>query len=101
MTCAACSAYVEKSVKGLDGVESVEVSLMTQSMQVSYDESVLTPEQIIHAVKAGGYGASVWGETSTPSPKQQTEENVKEMKVRLVASLLFLIPLFERLYGSL
>lgn len=101
MTCAACSAYVEKSVKGLDGVESVEVSLMTQSMQVSYDESVLTPEQIIHAVKAGGYGASVWGETSKPSPKQQAEENIKEMKVRLVASLLFLIPLFYIAMGHM
>ena len=43
MTCSACSAHVEKAVSRLDGVQKAEVSLMTNSMTVQYDEAVLSP----------------------------------------------------------
>ncbi|MBS7219537.1 MAG: heavy-metal-associated domain-containing protein, partial [Oscillospiraceae bacterium] len=59
MTCSACSAHVEKAVSMLDGVQKAEVSLMTNSMTVQYDEDVLSPGSIIDAVVHAGYGASL------------------------------------------
>ena len=50
MTCSACSAHVEKAVNKLEGVRRAEVSLMTNSMNVEYDEAALAPESIIQAV---------------------------------------------------
>ena len=52
MTCAACQANVSRCVSKLEGVEDVNVSLLANSMTVSYDESRLKPENIIEAVKA-------------------------------------------------
>ena len=54
MTCSACSAHVEKAVSRLDGVQKAEVSLMTNSMNVEYDEAALAPESIIQAVAQAG-----------------------------------------------
>ena len=62
MTCSACSAHVEKAVNKLEGVRRAEVSLMTNSMNVEYDEAALAPESIIQAVGQAGYPG--WG----PSP---------------------------------
>ena len=59
MTCSACSAHVEKAVRHLEGVSDVAVSLLTNAMQVTYDEQVLSPEEIIQAVTDAGYGASL------------------------------------------
>ena len=59
MTCSACSAHVEKAVNKLEGVKRAEVSLMTNSMSVDYDEKTLTPDGIIQAVVQAGYGASL------------------------------------------
>ena len=59
MTCSACSAHVEKAVNKLEGVRKAEVSLMTNSMKVDYDEGVLSPDGIIQAVVHAGYGASL------------------------------------------
>lgn len=57
MGCSMCVAAVEKAVKGLEGVTSVSVSLIENSMIVDYDENKLNSESIIEAVKAAGYGA--------------------------------------------
>lgn len=96
MTCSACSAAVEKSVKKLDGISNVTVSLMTNSMTIAYDSEV-PEESVIEAVKKAGYGAQVHhkkGErgavVSTVNP---IEEELKEMKSRLVISVIFLVPL--------
>ena len=59
MTCTACSAHVEKAVCKLPGVQEVNVSLMTNSMQVDYDQTQTSPDAIIAAVESGGYGASL------------------------------------------
>ena len=56
MSCAACSARVEKAVTALEGVEDCAVSLLTNSMSVS---GTATPEEIIKAVEKAGYGASL------------------------------------------
>ena len=62
MSCAACSARVEKAVSQLDGVESCSVSLLTNSMGVTGDVSA---ETVIAAVEAAGYGASIKGKDET------------------------------------
>ena len=59
MTCSACSAHVEKAVGKLEGVRAADVSLMTNSMVAEYDETILSPEEIIQAVIQSGYGASL------------------------------------------
>ena len=57
MTCAACSAHVEKAVKGVEGIKSVSVSLLTNSMLVDFDAPA-TAQSIFTAVQNGGYGSS-------------------------------------------
>ena len=100
MTCSACSAHVEKAVNKLDAVRKAEVSLMTNSMTVDYDESALTPDGIIQAVVHAGYGASLpqkAGDTAqakTERPEAQMEAELSSMKHRLIWSFVFLIPLF-------
>ncbi len=96
MTCAACSARVEKTVAGLEGVQQAAVNLLTNSMEVRFDEGVLTAQDIIKAVEKTGYGASVKGkESASPKAgKTAAEAEVKNAKIRLVWSVIFLAPLF-------
>ena len=65
MTCASCSARVQKSVEALNGTEDVQVNLLTGSMTVVYDEKALSAADIIMKVKSAGYGCSVKGREST------------------------------------
>ena len=105
MSCAACSARVEKAVSQLDGVESCSVSLLTNSMGVTGDVSA---ENVIAAVEAAGYGASIKG---NDQEKKSTgisadEELLKDretpkLKKRLIASLCFLIPLMYFSMGAM
>lgn len=89
MSCAACSARVEKAVKSVDGVESCSVNLLTNSMMV---EGSASAEKIIKAVKKAGYGASLSSGKSIK--KEESEEDiVKPLKIRLISSLGFLIVL--------
>ena len=60
MTCSACSAHVEKSVRKLPGVSSVAVNLLQNTMMVEYDGDALSDAQICDAVKAGGYGGQTF-----------------------------------------
>ena len=57
MTCSACSSRVEKSVSKLEGIGTVSVNLLTNSMQVEYPDGALTTEEIISCVEKAGYGA--------------------------------------------
>lgn len=97
MTCSACSAHVEKAVGKLEGIQTVNVNLLQNSMVVEYDDTALSADDIINAVKSGGYGASVQGATNSATqepPKNVALEEMKVMKKRLVSSFCFLIPLF-------
>ena len=98
MTCSACSAHVEKAVSRLDGVQKAEVSLMTNSMTVQYDEDVLSPGGIIDAVIHAGYGASLPETAAVKAaaarPEARLEEELSAMKHRLIWSFVFLVPLF-------
>ena len=99
MTCAACSAHVEKAVKGLDGVQEVQVNLLGNSMSVTYNEP-LTAQQICEAVAKAGYGATVMGEKSAPAPAPVSDAQ-KSLKVRFISSLVFLLPLFYLSMGHM
>ena len=70
MSCAACSAHVEKAVGQLDGVKKVTVSLLTNSMTVEYDYSRINDAAIIKAVENSGYGAAVELSLIHISPKR-------------------------------
>ena len=99
MTCSACSAHVEKAVRKLEGIRNADVSLMTNSMVAEFDESLLSVEDIVKAVVASGYGASVPLKKGGERPVAQIGENLMEqelaaMKKRLIWSFFFLIPLF-------
>ena len=92
MTCSACSAHVEKSVKKLNGVKSVNVNLLQNNMHVDFDETAVSVDDIINAVVSGGYGASV------ARKKQEKKDNkidneILNMKFRLIVSLVCLVPL--------
>ena len=93
MSCAACSARVEKAVSSVDGVSSCSVNLLTNSMGV---EGTATSKEIIEAVEKAGYGASL--KTKNIKTKSNPDDELKDTQTpklvkRLVASLLFLAPL--------
>ena len=86
MTCAACSSGIERTVRKLDGVQSCSVSLMGESMDVAYDETVLTDAGIKKAVAALGYGAYDYGKVPQKKKKRFT------LGVRFLLSLILLLP---------
>ncbi len=98
MSCAACSARVEKAVGKLPGVESCAVSLLTNSMSV---EGSVTPDEVIHAVEQAGYGAGLREESEKESKSAEeavqedalTDKDTPVLKRRLWSSLLFLVVL--------
>lgn len=102
MTCSACSSHVEKSVSKLVGEGNVTVSLLTNSMQVKYDDSKVSDNDIIKAVEDAGYGASVAGGEKKSEKRESVVDNeLKEMKTRLIVSFAFLIPLMYISMGSM
>ncbi len=94
MTCAACSAHVERAVGKLAGVEQVSVNLMLGSMVVQYDEGQVTPFDIIAAVESGGYGAQLASEAEKRDLSSENDAELKHMSRRLWWSVGFLVPLF-------
>ena len=100
MTCAACSAHVEKSVKKLEGVKSVSVSLLSNSMEVDFDPSILTTQQICKAVASGGYSASPRGEKAEAARPGPNDE-LTAMRNRLIASFALLIVLMYVAMGHM
>ena len=102
MTCSACSAHVEKSVSKLVGEGNVTVSLLTNSMQVECDYKKVSDDEIIKAVEDAGYGAAVSGAAKSSEKKESVVDNeLKEMKTRLIVSFIFLIPLMYVSMGSM
>lgn len=96
MTCSSCSSHVERAVKKLDGVENVNVNLLSNNMIVDYEENILNDNKIIEAVINAGYGANVYIDKEKVETKKQEdkkENTIKSMKNRLIISICFLIPL--------
>ncbi len=101
MSCAACSARVEKAVGKLAGVDKVAVNLLKNSMVVDYDDAVLNTQNIIDAVTAAGYGAEPRLEQTAKNVKTAAANSANDIarqeyesiKRRLKLSLLFAVPL--------
>ena len=91
MSCAACSARVEKTVGGLSGIDNVAVNLLTNSMQVSYDENVLSQQDIMQAVEGAGYGAAVHGAKQALPAEKQAKDDMESKKRKLGWSIALLI----------
>ena len=110
MTCSACSSHVQRAVEKLEGAAEVQVNLLTNSMSVNYDETILGTDKIIEAVEKAGYGASLAdslknsssnknsadGKTSDTRSFQNDAAKLERdrIKKRLILSLVFMIPLF-------
>ncbi len=111
MTCSACSAAVEKEVGKLEGVSSVSVNLLANSMVVDYDETILNDSGIEQAVSSAGYAAAPAGASSVSADKRQDnkQDNMRnihadaeqKMKFRLIVSFAFLIPLMYLSMGHM
>ena len=110
MTCSACSSHVEKAVKKLEGVESVSVNLLTETMEVDYHQGQLDSGGIVAAVEGAGYGACPFGEArkdgrdggdgqgsregkGRETLRRKAQEEARAMKWRLGISVAFLLPL--------
>lgn len=102
MTCSACSSRVEKTVSKLEGTDQVSVNLLTGTMQVTYDDNLIDDGKIIQAVEKAGYGASVdSGEraaakssgTGADEASRAALDEAKQMKRRLIWSVVLLVPL--------
>lgn len=97
MSCAACSARVDKTVRSLKGVKEVNVNLLTNSMVVSYDEKAIDSDSITEAVKKAGYGATLVSQKDKKTPISKEElidHETPRLVKRLIASIVLLIPLF-------
>ncbi len=93
MTCAACAAHVEKAANSLDGVDSAAVNLMLGTLVCSYDADRVSPQAIITAVEAAGYGAAPADDAKRDIRREQ-EESARAMGRRLLWSVVCLVPLF-------
>lgn len=122
MTCAACSARVEKATRSVEGVQDVAVNLLKNSMEVSYTDETPAARQrvddaVCAAVSHAGYGAEVRGGGSAvagsssngtssrsagrATPQQRAEAERKQMRMRLIVSFAFTIPLFYLSMGHM
>ncbi len=113
MTCAACQANITRAMNKLEGMDEVNVSLLANQMTVSFDEEQLDSAAIIKAVRGIGYGAALFAQpaagsgqedpfrTQWTSRKLQAENEEKAMKVRLIASIILLIPLMYLAMGHM
>ncbi len=109
MTCAACQANITKAVSKVNGVKSVNVNLLSNSMAVEFDENTTSSEDIIVAVVSIGYSAEVVNKTEKSNSfsnewdkrKQLTKENVSTLKNRLFYSIILLIPLMYFSMGKM
>lgn len=103
MSCAACSAHVEKAVRSLPGLQDVQVNLLAGSMTAEYTEGQLSDQEIIQAVIDAGYGASVKGKTAAQqaSAADNGQQELKSMQQRIITSFVFLIVLMYISMGSM
>ena len=107
MTCAACSARVEKSVSALPGVRQCSVNLLKNSMTVEYNDKELTGAQIVQAVEKAGYGAQPQPARGRaegqprPDPAAAAKQEYRKMRRRLVWSIVVTLPLFYLSMGHM
>ncbi|MBR5157380.1 MAG: heavy metal translocating P-type ATPase [Clostridia bacterium] len=103
MTCSACSAHVEKAVSGLDCVEQVSVSLLTNSMQVEFKNDKEDLDAVVSAVEKAGYSAKKSDDRGDKKAKDTSSEDgeQKNTKFRIISSLALLMPLMYLSMGHM
>ncbi len=104
MTCSACSSHIEKAIKKLSGINSVNVNLLQNNMYVDFDENIISSEAIISAVEKSGYSASLRNnknKASSDKPNEAIKKELKDKKLKIILSFIFLIPLFYVSMGSM
>ena len=92
MTCSACQAHVDKAVREMSGVNCVNVNLLSNSMDVEFDENIVSESDIFKAVENAGYGLSKES-IKDPKKKYSNDDVIEKMRKRLITSLIFWIPL--------
>lgn len=103
MSCAACSSAITKTLNKMQGIKKVNVSLLSNSMSVSYEEKLITTEEIKKAVSSLGYKA-VDKQNKNESANQvsnQASDDATQLKKRLIFSMLFTLPLFYISMGGM
>ena len=104
MTCSACQAHVEKAAAKVPGVRQATVNLLQNNMTVEYDDASVTPQGIIQAVEDAGYGAVLQANDAgkvKAEPVNPAREELKNMKHRLILSIIFFLPLFYLSMGHM
>lgn len=105
MSCSSCSTRIEKVVGKMQGVEQISVNLLKNNAHISYDENVVTPEDISARVAKLGFGASLHTQVAVKKekPVDTAALEMAAMKQRLIWSFVFTVPLFYlhmgRMYG--
>lgn len=96
MTCASCSAAVERVTRKMDGVEESNVNLATNKMTITYDEEKVSPDDIIQRVEKAGFGAQleqIKEKEQEKEEKLEQEEAEHKIRRRVIGSILFAVPL--------
>jgi len=93
MSCAACSARIEKRLNGMEGIQKAAVNLASEKAVVEYDSSKIKVSDIIKAVEALGYSAERAEEVSADREKEQREKEIKRLRLELTVSAVLTSPL--------
>lgn len=113
MSCSACSANIERTVAALDGVIKAEVHLLKNSLVIEYDDTRLDSETITRIIEKIGYGATLsteelsingtgaTGQKNSKDNKEEMDQSEKQMKRRLMSSVLWLVPLMYLSMGHM
>ncbi len=103
MHCSACSSRIEKVVGKQKGVEEINVNLLKNNMHVTFDEGVISAEDIIAKVEKLGFGASIHAQQNQAKakPVDTTAQEMQAMKQRFIWSMVFTLPLFYISMGAM
>jgi Cu+-exporting ATPase len=93
MTCASCSAKIERKLNKLDGVENVNVNLIAEKATFDYNEKKLKLTDIINVVQGLGYGAETIEDSNPDKDKEKKEREIKNLRVQLIISAVISLPL--------
>lgn len=98
MSCAACSARIEKALRRTKGIKNANVNLATNSMMVEFEEEVITSEQIINAVEKTGYKAFLHADLSQDQRRKIEKREYNNLLIRFVVSAVFSLPLLSVMF---
>mgnify|MGYP001291924508 CR=1 FL=1 len=98
MSCAACSARVEKVLKKIEGIVSASVNLSTNKAMVEFSSGVVEDEVLIRTIEKAGYKAEIEVERDVDREKELREKEIKSLKTSFIISAIFSIPLFSAMF---